>query len=129
VVNVCKDSVPSLLIKKDQCAIIDNLTRQQWESKYWSMYWVGRITGSTFKQAISAELEKPPYSLIKNILYHLQSSAVSRLTLVIHFVLCLFSTWFYKLSILKIEFLNRRNLKRNPLCCKRPYKRESKTSK
>ncbi len=86
VLNVCKDAIPSLLINKDQCEIIENLTRQQRESKHWSTYRVGRISGSTFKQAISAYVEKSTYSLIKDICY----PAASGLNLVIYFVLGLF---------------------------------------
>jgi hypothetical protein len=45
VLNVCKDAITSLLINKDQCAIVENLTCQQRERKYWSTYRVGRISG------------------------------------------------------------------------------------
>lgn len=96
VVNVCKDAIPSLSINKDQCAIIENLTRQQRESKFWSTYRVGRISGSTFQQAISANVEKPPYSLIKKICY----PAASGLTLVSY------RTLFIVNVILQTEYLN-----------------------
>jgi hypothetical protein len=116
VLNTCKDAIPSLLINKYKCEVIEKLTRQQRESKYWSTYRVGRISGLTLKQAISVDVEKPTYSLIKNICY----PAASGLKLLIYFVLDLFFMWFYKLSILTFEFLNRRNLKKNPPWCHRP---------
>lgn len=75
--KVCKDEIPTLLsqLKNNYCTIIEKITRQQRASKYWSIYRLGRITGSKFKETVSENVEKPPYSLISNICYPAKSDS------------------------------------------------------
>jgi hypothetical protein len=97
VLKVCNDEIPTLLsnVNKNYCQVIEKLTRQQRESKYWSIYRLGRITGSKFKETVSANVEKPPYSLIRNICYPATSG--SKMGVCILRNICQFkSTFFFK---------------------------------
>lgn len=71
----CLKIVPNLHLTKPQITAIEQLTRGQRESADWPKYRAGRITGSTFHQALRTKVEAPSISLLVQICYPYQQSA------------------------------------------------------
>ncbi|WAQ95781.1 ING2-like protein [Mya arenaria] len=58
-----------LTVSKDQIANVEEVTRNQSESKLWQTYRAGRITASRAKQVCSTDPSNPSQSLIMDICY------------------------------------------------------------